>query len=181
MVGFGRSSSKKLVSEFSARCFTDIDELPIYNWNRILETGNLSFLQRDERIYLHKPEPGSQELQLLRDVWRSVYAQYIDRFGFSEQYQVILRVRAKIAKMRCKKIITGDAGLYDTLIKVEEFKLGELMKDSVGTEFGEVVLVIKRFVGYDMNLRTTSVAEFYNAVRMMRKMSEATKKAHGRK
>lgn len=163
---------------FSGKLYRSIDTMPIYNWNKIFQTGNLAFLYRDQSIFIdRKPIRSLFKLRIAAKIWRDMVSKHIEVFGISDDYMEIIELRTKIARMRLKSIINGDRGVR-LFINIEQEKLAKLMaeKSSTSAEFGDIVIVVKKFMGYDVNVHKTSVYEFYSAVKMMAKQAEKNKR-----
>ena len=60
--------------------FNSIEDLPIWNWWKIAETGNL--------IYLHKLEEyeGKEDYNLI-ELWNKLQNQYLEEFGITEEFR----------------------------------------------------------------------------------------------
>jgi len=163
---------RELERSLIPKCYKGIDDFPVYNWNKVTKTGNLSFLfiEHGAQIHIERKTPAKRELKVLNKIWKRIFAEYIEEFGFSDEFKDIIQLRAKIAKMRCRKIISGDNG-FDMLIKVEEQRLASMMNQSGGAEFEDVAAMVKKYQGYDFNLRTISVREFFSIIRSMKKQA----------
>ena len=140
-----------------------------------METGNLSFLKIDTGFYIHKAIPAKKDSYVLGKLWKKIYSQHIEKFGFSESFQEITALRIKIAKLKIKRVTTGDTG-FTTLINVEEFKLNKILEEKNDTTFEDLVIMVKKYLGYDMNLRTTSVLEFFTTINTIQKQTKRNAK-----
>jgi len=109
-------------------------------------------------------------------IWRSLNDEYIKQFGFTESFLDIVRKQKEIALLKVNKIVTGDRSL-ETLIDVCMVELETLKKMSGGGTFLETKAYIEKGMGFAINPMKTSVAEFYNYIKVLEKQYKSTK--HG--
>lgn len=125
----------------------------MFNWWQIHQGQHLGWLFRKLR------EPLEAELEQLRGIWVALYEDYVKRYGFSEGFLDQLRSEIYIARLIARKA-TGDRGA-DTLIKVEEVRLEEVKKKSIGmTDYYLLKASMESALGFTINPRECTVAEF---------------------
>lgn len=139
-------------------CYTDIEEMPIYNWFKVHSTGDLAHLLVKKRKTTNAEQPK------LEEKWKLLYDQYIALFGFSKDYLELLEKRSEIALLMIEKAETGDRNI-NTFINFEKQKL-ELMekKSSGGSNFYEIKTFVEKKMGFQIDIRRMSVVEFYTTL-----------------
>lgn len=161
---------KKLLQHYKSKCYNGIDELPVFNWWKVHGTNDLTFLYR-----IKKNISSANESECLVEVWRAIYDEYIERFGFSESYLEILNKRKQIAMMEIDMALSGDTGLK-TLINVEKDILDKVVNSQVKGDFMDIKVAIEKQLKFHLNIKDISVAEFYsyvkNATQSTRKTDE---------
>lgn len=135
--------------------FDSIDTMPIYNWWRIHEDGTYLPLLRSNEI-----TPNRAINKLLASRWEKVYDQYITRFGFAPELLAILEKKKKIAKLKVKRMITGDRSL-NTFINIAKEELSALLNQESGKgDFYAVKALVEKQTGFRIDPHQVSVAEF---------------------
>lgn len=139
--------------------YTDIDEMPIYNWFKVHNTGDYSY------VLVKKRKVFKTELKQLDAAWRNLYDQYINEFGFSDSFLSILEKKQEIALLQIEKAETGDA-IYNTLIKLKQAELQRKEADQEkGMSFYEIKAHAEKKIGFQIDIRKMSVLEFYTTLK----------------
>lgn len=146
------------------KVFRDIDEMPIYNWNKIHETGDLKYLIKDG----FKAE--SYEIRFLLKRWKKLYEQYVNRFGFSDYFLSILELEKNIALLKIEKAERGDENIQ-TFIEIDEIKLQKKKSElnSVKSDFFDIKAVVESSLGFHIDTKKCTVVEFYSYVKTLKK------------
>lgn len=141
--------------------------MPMYNWEKV-HKGEYNFV-------LHSPVPLNRwQKSYCVKVWEKIYESYISRFGFSENYLHVLRKKKQIAKLQVKKILSGDRTI-EPLIAVAKLELEKMQKDTGGMDFFEATASLSKALGFPINPKQTTVAEYFSYVKSVSKSS------HGRR
>lgn len=139
--------------------YSDIDEMPVYNWFKINSTQDLSFLL----VKRKKLRPS--EIKFLSKEFSKVYDQYIAMFGFNEMFLEILIKRLTIAKMQLRAIEKKDRGMA-TLIKIQEAELAQMVAMQPPTStFYEIKDYVENKAGFQIDIHRMSVTEFYTKLK----------------
>jgi hypothetical protein len=123
--------------------FSDLHELPAFNWFRATETKNLTWLLKD------RTKKCSQSK--LEQVFQDLNDQLIDIFGISDNY---LNYMLKLL---------SDNNFDKTMMLVAQQQLEEIAK-----QFGESKNVLaekinaERILGFRIDVKQISVVEYYN-------------------
>src|SRR3990167_5681406 len=84
-------------------CYTSIKELPIEVWFDIHETGDLMLLFKDQKKAFLTDK--------LNDLFDTIYNQFLNKFGLSDEYISELEERKQVALLQADLIITGQRHL----------------------------------------------------------------------
>lgn len=146
------------------KVFRDIDEMPIYNWNKIHETGDLKYLIKDG----FKAE--SYEIRFLLKRWKKLYEQYVNRFGFSDDFLSILELEKNIALLKIEKAERGDENIQ-TFIEIDEIKLQKKKAElnSVKSDFFDIKAGVESSLGFHIDPKKCTVVEFYSYIKTLKK------------
>jgi len=128
--------------------YKSIDELPIYNYNKILETGDFK-------------EYGVETAE----DWENIEKEFFYKIGYSEKYFEILRIRTQIVLNKAKYYKGGD-NLLKTLIEVDKAKLKQTIGETTGGDFNNMVAQVSKFMGFRIDVKEVSVIEFYNYLKV---------------
>lgn len=139
--------------------YESIEDLPIWNWNKIHDKGDLTYL-RINRINGHKT---SEEHKSLSETWDKIFSEYIDRFGFSDSFLSIMDKKKQIAFYKIEKMVTGDETI-DTMIEICENELRQMSEIKKGADFWQSKSSIEKMIGFALDAKKTSVIEFYSHI-----------------
>jgi hypothetical protein len=130
--------------------YTDIDELPIFNWLKC---------QRGELKYIHKELKEHPENEKYFEL---IYDQFLQKRGLSVQYKRILECLRKIAELECDYVITNDRFLL-TLIEIEKTKYQQMTKTTGNeTSVEKMLIILGKWLGYRLDSKIVTVLEYYN-------------------
>lgn len=144
--------------------FQNIDELPIYNWNKVHETGDLRF------ILLKNTSKPFTKKQLLTATqkWTVIYEEYIAKFGFSEHFIDMLEIEKEIALLIIEKNETGDMS-FQTGINLLNAKIERKIEEMPKGDFFLLKAQMEKQLGFRINTRECSVMEFYSYLKSLQK------------
>lgn len=132
----------------------DIDEIPIYNWNKCLD---------GEIQYVRKNEKGNDKLDNI--VWEMLYNQYINTFGLGKMYTRLLKVMQKKSLAELDFVITNDRFKL-TLIEMEEIKLKNILNNSTkGISIEQSLIYLSKWIGYWLQPKVISVREYFDLLK----------------
>lgn len=154
--------SRLLEKRFSRKCYKSIDDLPIFYWDKIHSTGNLSFLVMTKNVQIEVRRKGLVWNIILAKIWRNIIEQYIAKFGFSDQFKEIARIQKQLLKLIEERALNDDRTLT-AIIEILKEELVNVQKDSTEAEsnFWKIKGLLDK-AGYNINPMTTSVTEFYS-------------------
>jgi len=136
--------------------FNSIEDLPIWNWWRIAESGNL--------IYLHKgnydKEDYTYEAYLL---WNKLQNEYLDEFGITDEFRQILELKKKWIEKKADYLLTGERFKL-TEIDIIEAEMSETMNTKVATKKEATIIMLEQKLGFALDEKKLSVKRYYNYI-----------------
>lgn len=129
-------------------------DAPVYVWDKIHSGGDMSCL------IVNKKKVKSVPITHLQEAFDRMYNEYIEEFGFGESFKSIKMKEIEIARLKCRLIQTDDRA-YETEIEIAELELDELKKELAGSKLSEIKIGIEKKMGFQLNMMTTSIREFY--------------------
>ena len=141
---------------FLDNLWSNIEIMPIYNWIKICETGDLRWLfikgkgRVSDKIATH---------------WISLQDEYLDEFGLDEKYKQQLRLEKEITGLNCDFVITRDRFLLN-IIKMKEADI-KATKTVEAFSFYQMKDPVEKYKGYRVDPLTTSVKEWYYSLKNM--------------
>lgn len=141
---------------YADRIWTDIETMPIWNWNKIIETGDLTFLFKNGKGLF------SERLQ---SFWMALQEQHIDEFGIDDLLRIRLKVMIKLIELNIKYVETGDRNLLN-LIEMAESQLKETA-GNFNIRFYKVLDALTTHKKMSIDPRTFPVVQWYHALNNM--------------
>lgn len=151
--------SEKTLEKPSYEVYDSIDTLPYWNWNKVHDTGNLSYL-KILKSYRKLDRDDSEEMS---ELFYDLYEEFYQEIGFTDKYMEQLDLKVHIAKMKNQYLLSGSKVILNR-IKVAEKDL-ELMKEKKENDFRKNVQVIEKKMGIKLNIRKLTVADYYSYTR----------------
>lgn len=143
--------------------YKSIEDLPIYNFHKIMISSDLSYLLK-EKI---KKKRLLKIHDKLENQWNLLYNEYLDHFGLSKNYKKIIDQETKICMLLINRWLKDDRSM-ENIIEIEELKLKELNSSKKKkTTFEEDIAIIEKYRGIGMNVKETSVKMFYTYVKLL--------------
>lgn len=133
--------------------YKSIETLPLWNWQKIHETNDLSYLGKSRNII---------------DVWLKISDEFVDEFGISDAYRAILELQKDIAILNIDMILDDDPSLQ-TFIDIKEHELRELLHAPTRQGSSPLTYLSKWMGGGVINPHLITVKEFYSHLREMEK------------
>lgn len=161
----GRFLSKRLERLFLDSCYTSIDTLPLFYWDKVHETDNLSYLIRTKNTHIKKKRPNKFQELYLKKLWRDLLEQFIARFGFSENILDIDAKEVEIGRLRVERLVNSDRSL-GAIIEIAERELAEMKRETVSGNSHELKAIVELEWGY-LNPMVITVSEFHSYVKIL--------------
>lgn len=157
-----QKSSKLSAKKLRGKVFESIYDLPLFNWWKIGETGDLSYLFIQRRMIR------SNELSQLVQIWDAIEGEFIEVFGISQQYAEILQKRVYIAELQVRMIVDEDRSL-ETLIDVARIELQRMYGDQNRNGFLQTKASVERVLGFHIDATKMTVAEYHTHINNLTK------------
>lgn len=154
------SSNGILNISYADQIWTSIEDMPIWNWNKICETGDLIYLFKKH----NKRKAASKELE---PVWMELQQQHMNEFGIDFALLVRIKTMRKVIKLNLKFYETRDRSLLN-IIDIEKSRI-EQSTANIKTRFYNVVNYVSKHMAFRVNPKEFSVVEWYHALKNMEK------------
>lgn len=142
--------------------YDSIDFLPILFWAKLHEKGDMVWLlEKKKRI-------SNDQKKELKKVFEKIYEEYINVFGFGENFTDVLELQIKIAKLKLKKVTTDDLSI-DNFIRANEIKMEAIKKRNIGGDIYKTKEAIEKKIGIRIPMAECSVREFYSYLKSVKK------------
>ena len=140
--------------------YTTIEDMPVYNWVKINEKNDLSFMLIGSTKKIDNKK--------LREGFEVLKDEYIDTFGISESYKKILEAKIEIAKLQIDMSLNNDNFLQNFI----DMRLSDIEQQLVKTENSshlKTKMNLEKYLGFRINEKEISVKEYYSYLNEMQK------------
>lgn len=142
---------------YQDRIWTDIETMPIWNWNKIIETNELA-------PYMFKNGEGLYSNRLLK-FWLELQEQHIKEFGVDDLLRNRLMLMNRLIKLNMQYLKTKDRSLLN-LIEITEKQLEE-SAETYNIRFYKVLDVLTTHKRMPIDPKTFPVVQWYHALKNM--------------
>lgn len=150
--------------------YNSIEDLPIYNWRKINQLNDLTYLLKVRRAVSGK------EVEQLQKIWQNIFDEFIDTFGVPEYMKEVLTLRRDIECMKVEMYIERDRTL-SAIIQVKEDELKALIGNDKIDNVNETTAHIEKYLGFQIDENKVSVKKYYTYVKMLEKFYEQKRSA----
>ena len=151
---------------FRSYHYLSIDDLPIYYWWEIHETGDVTLLMPENKFRITE-----SLVNYCSELWDDIRQQHLDYTGVSQEYSKYLRLIADMSMAKLQYAISNDN--WD-LFKLEliESEL-DAIKDSPKEDNLETKSLIEKhwLNGQRLDPKKTTVKEYYSYIKSLQKQS----------
>ena len=151
---------------FSGALYNDLDEIPLYNWQR-LQAGELAY------IYKSGPFIATERAE---QRYEELYNQFIERFGLPDEYRSLLERMQQCCVAIAEFIENPHEPINYTRKEVARIELEALMNAESGNaepNTGEYIAAVEKHYGIAIDPRRTTVQQFFARVQLMKKEIKA--------
>ena len=158
--------------------FESLDDLPIYNFWKIRETGDLVYLFQDWKS--DEAEAASKRRvwrSVLVDLWRKMDAEFIENFAMTDEFFNRLLIEKKIINLQLEYMISKSS-VVRARLKGEQQKL-ELNyhnEESKPVKLNEFIAGIEKYIGFQIDEKKISTNKVYSYVNQMKEQSRLNEK-----
>lgn len=154
--------------------------MPVWNWNKIHETGELKYLIKPSFIqslvrqhpnYKVMPDQNNEETAAL---WMDLYQQYIDEFGVNDNFKRYMQKKQQLAAKIAEYIASGDKFKLNK-INILEIDIKGMVDEKEPQKFYDVIATLDEFFNRDIDPKVLTVQKYYSYIKRI----ENKAKAHG--
>lgn len=153
--------------------YNSIENLPIWNFYKVKETGDLSYLFVDEKQH------GEAMLKAIAkevfEAWRAIDDRFLFEFGLSEQYVNRLILEKKINELELDVLIYNNS-ISRARLKAEKAKVEGIKEGEGKADLTEVLVNIEKFMSFSIDDKKVSVNKFFGYINLMRRAADKYKK-----
>ena len=151
------------------KIYTTIDELPLFNYQKIMETGDYKHL-------LKKETPVTQKIyHLLSDAWQNINKQIIEYIGISKELQMTMRLEREIVQLKISMVQTGDRSI-ENLIELKQIELNNL-RPKQKASIDDSLVTIETILKISINIFECTVRKYYSYMNYLQKKADGNKKS----
>lgn len=150
--------------------YESIDTLPVFNWFKVIETGDLKNLVKNP----HEVSPRRVRENELAILWHKIYSQFIDTFGIDDTYREILELRIEIDYYKNQMILDEDRSIINFVRRAER-QLQSLLEESQKAKFDLTAVYVEKYMQFRIDQRTTNVKEYYGYLKAMEEEAKRAK------
>ena len=132
--------------------------MPVWNWWKIHETKDLSYLLKEDKKLTHHAE----------GVFDSIYSDFIRIFGVSENYKQYLNKLVEIELAEIDMLLNDDKSL-ETFIDIMKVELDDLKSVQGDGTYMDTAIAVEKNMGFKINTKDISVFEFYSYIKSLEK------------
>lgn len=145
----------------SKQIYKNIDELPIYNYKKIIETKDLTHLLKDEKTEVEPAE--------LESIWAAITEQLSEFSGVNDQYQKWLLLHIDLENLQLDYLATNDRALITQInIKIKQIERMAKQFEGSGGDFDKQIAAVELYFKFHIDERSTTVKRFFNYINLMK-------------
>lgn len=149
--------------------YNSIEDLPVFNWFKIHETQDFSYLIKN------REEARKYDENHINEIWLKIYSEYLDNFGFNDRFKAYLEAKRELEILKIDYSITKDQ-YFLTFIEVKEAEIKKEFDKHTKGDYLELKAYLEKFMGFKLNISEVSVKEYYNYLVILTKENEQRKK-----
>lgn len=138
--------------------YNTIDDMPIFNWLKIQDTNDITWILKEKRS---AEKCSEKEIDKLQECLQVMTNEYIDAYGITDEYRRILRLKGEIFTLRAEFAMTQDRTKL-TFLAIKQDELMAILLKSKNAEKTDVRVFAMKYLGQSVDMKKTSVREFYN-------------------
>lgn len=173
-LGKRKKKQSKKEKKVKTLVYNSLDELPLYNWNKVYDT-------KDFRFILVNATPQNidtlpfQESDLVYG-WEKLYDEYMTLFGLTEKFKRVLKVEKKIALLTCEMLLKEKKHLA-TKISIARKQLADLQINKNETaDFDRQIGYVEKWMAISIDPKQISTKRFYTYLQMYEEEAQRVNK-----
>jgi len=141
------------MSVTSAEYWLSTKDMPLLNWEKCTDG--------DIRYCKILPDITKKVTKKDAEQWALIYDSYIKKYGLSDLFKKVLKVKEKKAKLELKYVITKERFKL-TEIEIQEVKLEKMLKNlGQGCTISQSLIYLSRWLGYQINKKEITADEYF--------------------
>jgi len=141
---------KKKDTKLSIQHYRAADDLPAYNYFKVIETNDHRWLLKEWQ---------DKEVDLF-ELWESITDTIIDEFGVSQQAQEVLRLQKSISLLTAELIINEKKEVLNR-IRIKEKQLEQLTKATEEPQsHNKQARILSNYFKREINLKNISIVDY---------------------
>lgn len=158
--------------------FESLDDLPIYNFWKIRETGDLVYLFQEWKS--DEAEAASKRRvwrSVLVDLWRKMDAEFIENFAMTDEFFNRLLIEKKIINLQLEYMISKSSVIRARLKgEQQKLELNYHNEESKPVKLHEFIAGIEKYIGFQIDEKKISTNKVYSYVNQMKEQSRLNEK-----
>ena len=136
--------------------YESIEDLPIWNWWKIAETGQLGYLYKDEKEY-------NKHDNSLVELWSKIQDEYLEEFGITDDFKEMLTLKKRWITQKANFLITGERFLLNEIEEIE-IDLKEIENTNITVKKDDTVIMLEEKLGRELEPKKMSVKKYYSYI-----------------
>lgn len=136
--------------------FNSIDELPIWNWWKIAETGELYFLFKDS--------DSKKDASHLHEIWNNIHNEYLDEYGLTDDFKRVLKLKKKWILTQNEYIQTGERFKL-TEIDIINAQIQEETQEKKTMSKDDTIIFLEEKLGREINPKELTVKKYNDYIK----------------
>jgi hypothetical protein len=155
----------KLEKTYSDRYYKSIEDLPVLNWWKLHEENDFKWLLKDsnKKITKHSIK-----------IFKSIKSEFVEEFGIDRKYEEYLKKVWKLELIKIDIALSGDKS-KKIFADILELEIEDLLNEQETKVHNHGVMHIEKFMGFKLNVKSTTVNEFYSYVKEIEKQLKQQK------
>lgn len=141
-------------------CFNSIEDLPIWNWWKISEEGDLKYL------FIKGEGKVTGEVY---ELWMDIQQEYFDNYGISEGLKETLKLKLEWIKEKAKFISTGDT-FHRMKCNMLEVEMNDTGSGSGLLTNDDTIIFLEEKLGREVDPQNISVKKYTDYIRYYQKI-----------
>lgn len=137
--------------------FNSIENLPIWNWWKIAETGNLIYLQKREDY--NKQDYSFKAFEL----WNKIQNEYLEEFGITDEFREVLALKKRWIQKKADFILTGERFKL-TEIDIIEAQIEETKNTKIEVDKDDTLIVLEQKLGRELDPKKITVKKYFKYI-----------------
>ena len=136
--------------------YSSITNLPIYNFDVMCKTGDVTYLLKD----------GADEFPEDLDeiaLWSDIYNEFLEAFGLSENFKKYMRLRQKATRLYKEALVDGKTHKI-TFAKLADLQAIDAVKETSEGDLSRTSASLSKYYGFRINPMTITVKEYYSYI-----------------